>query len=98
MHIVTRRKLVEFWRRHPLAEGPLRRWFKVTEQAAWQSFADVRSTFASADQYCRVVVFNIGGNKYRLVAAIHFNRQKVFVIHVLTHAEYSRGDWKANCE
>lgn len=54
--------------------------------------------FASADQYHRVVIFNVGGNKYRVIAAVHYNRRKVYIRHVLTHAEYSRGDWKADCQ
>ena len=69
-------------------------WYKAASKAAWQSFADVKATHPSADWYSPLVIFDIGGNKYRLVAAVHFNRGKVFVRNVLTHAEYARGDWK----
>jgi len=54
----------------------------------------LRHVFPPADQVGDLVVFNIGGNKYRLIASVHFNRQKVYVRRVLTHAEYDRGDWK----
>jgi mRNA interferase HigB len=58
------------------------------------SFAELRETFPSADMVGDLTVFNIGGNKYRLIASIHFKRHKVYVRHVLTHAEYDQGDWK----
>ncbi len=94
MHMISRKKLRQFWELHPDAENPLRSWFKSTKAAYWQSFADVRAVYAKADQVGNLTVFNIGGNKYRLIAAIHYNRAKVYVRHVLTHAEYDRGQWK----
>jgi mRNA interferase HigB len=66
----------------------------VAERADWRNFADVRGTYAHADQVGKFTVFNIGGKKYRLIAVDHFNRGKVFVRHVLTHREYDRGSWK----
>jgi mRNA interferase HigB len=69
-------------------------WHTVVRHAEWETFADVRASYPSADQVGRFTVFNIGGNKYRLIAVIHFNRAKVYVRHVLTHAEYDRGNWK----
>ena len=58
------------------------------------SFAELRQVFPSADKLDHWIIFNIGGNKYRLITSIHFNRGKVYVRHVLSHAEYDRGDWK----
>lgn len=60
----------------------------------YASFVALRVTFPSADQVDRFTVFNIGGNKFRLIAAIHYNRKKVYIRHVLTHAEYDRGSWR----
>jgi len=60
----------------------------------WSSWADVKAAFASASHVGSCVVFNIHGNKYRLIAVIHFNRGKLYVRHVLTHAEYDEGKWK----
>jgi mRNA interferase HigB len=94
VHIISRRKLREFWTIHPRARQPLEDWFRTAKAAEWQSFADVRTTRPDADRYRRFVVFDVGGNKYRVIAALHYNRQKVFVLAVLTHADYTRGDWK----
>jgi mRNA interferase HigB len=94
MHVISRKRLREFWTVHPEAETPLRAWHKLARQGEWQTFADVRAVFPHANRVGKLTVFNIGGNKYRLIAAIHFNRGKVFVRHVLTHAEYDRGNWK----
>ena len=70
-------------------------WRKAARAANWQSFDDVKAAFGKrADRYKKYVIFDIGGNKYRLVAAIHYNRGVVYVRHVLTHAEYDRGKWK----
>ena len=97
LHIISEKKLREFWTAYPESESPLRAWVTVVEKLDWQKFADVRATFGHADVVGRCVVFNIGGNKFRLIVAIHYNRGKVFVRHVLTHEEYDQGHWKNDC-
>lgn len=97
MHVISEKKLREFWKRWPEAEMPLRAWHRIAEQTEWETFADVRKTYSHADQVGRCIVFNVGGNKFRLVVVIHFNRQKVYIRHVLTHEEYGRGAWKGDC-
>jgi len=94
MRIISKRSLRAFWGEHPRSHVALEDWYKVARQAEWEKFADVRETFGSADQVGKFTVFNIGGNNYRLIAVIHFNRGIVFVRHVLTHAEYDKGNWK----
>jgi mRNA interferase HigB len=94
MHIISRKALSDFWLVHPESQEPLARWFKAVETSTYGNFAELRRTFPSADLVGDLVVFNIGGNRYRLVASIHFNRGKVYVRHVLTHQEYNRGSWK----
>jgi mRNA interferase HigB len=94
MHVISKKKLREFWEVHPNAQGPLEAWWRVAELAEWESFADVKASYRSADQVGKFTVFNVGGNKFRLVVVIHFNRGKVFVRHVLTHADYDEGKWK----
>jgi len=94
VHVISERKLREFWRKHPAAEEPLRAWHRAVKHVAWQNFAQVRALYPSADQVGKFTVFNIGGNKYRLIAVIHYDYPRVFVRHVLAHAEYSRGNWK----
>ena len=80
--------------KYPDSKTALARWFKVVKTTELQSFAELREVFPSADKVQDWIVFNIGGNKYRLIASIHFNRGKVYIRHVLTHTEYGRGDWK----
>lgn len=94
MHVISKRKLREFWEEHPKAKSPLEDWYRAARAAAWESFADVRETRPDADLHRRFVIFDIGGNKYRLIAVIHYNRGKVYIRHVLTHAEYDEDKWK----
>jgi mRNA interferase HigB len=97
VRIIARRSLREFWERpgHQDSEQPLRAWFAEAAKAEWSSPADIKKQHRNASIVSNSrVVFNIGGNKYRLIVVIHFNRAKVFVRHVLTHAEYDRGTWK----
>ncbi len=96
MHIISQKMLREFWQDHPQAETPLRAWHRVAEQASWETFADVRATYASADQVGKYTVLDIGGHKFRLVVVAHFNRGKIFIRHVLTHKEYDRDMWKGD--
>jgi mRNA interferase HigB len=86
--------VLEFAERHPDAEEPLDRWYRILKHGSFSSFADLRTVFPSADKVGQLTVFNIGGNKYRLIVAIHYNRQIVYVRHVLTHKEYDKGTWK----
>jgi mRNA interferase HigB len=95
MHQISRKKLRQFAEKHPDAEEPLSRWFKLVKRADWNKFADVRADFPQADLVERFIVFNIGGNKYRLIVEINYRTQKVFIRHVLTHKEYDQGDWKS---
>ena len=94
MRLISRRPLKQFWGKYPDAETGLWHWIKVVESAAWKNFADVRQVFGSADQVRKFVVFNIAGNKYRLIAVIHYDRQRCYIRHVLTHKEYDLGKWK----
>lgn len=94
VHIISRKALIRFWEKHPDSQASLARWFKIVRNTDFNSFAALRRVFPSADMVERWVVFNISGNKYRLIASIHFTRNKVYIRDVLTHAEYDRGDWK----
>ena len=94
MHAISRRKSVEFWTTHADAHDALAAWYTATRTANWRSLQDVRETYRSADAVGRWTVFNIRGNTYRVIVTIHYNRQKIYIRHVLTHAEYDRGDWK----
>jgi mRNA interferase HigB len=85
---------MNFWEKHPNSRTALQRWYKIVYHSDFSSFSELRKAFPSADKVDHFVIFNIGGNKYRLIVSIHFNRGKVYSRHVLTHAEYDKGDWK----
>jgi mRNA interferase HigB len=94
MHVISRKALRKFWEKYADSESPLRRWHTLMSTTNFQSFSELRRAFPAADSVYDLIVFNIGGNKYRLIASIHFDRHKVYVRHVLTHDEYARGIWK----
>lgn len=94
MHIISRKALRTFWEKHPDSESSLRRWFTAMNTLNFRSFQELRTVFPSADKVGDLIVFNISGNKYRLIASIHFNRGKVYVRHILTHKAYDKGAWK----
>ena len=94
MHIISRKAIHLFAQIHPDSRVPLDTWFRIMQLGSFSSFHDLHQVFARADLVDGLVVFNIGGNKYRLIAAVHFNRQKVYIRHILTHTEYDRGGWK----
>lgn len=94
MHIITRSRLRQFGKEHPDAESSLKSWYTIAKRAAWQNLTDVRQIYPHADQVGRLTIFNIGGNKYRLIVRIEYARQEVYIRHVLTHAEYDKERWK----
>ena len=96
VHIITRKRLNEFAGKHPAATSGLVHWYQTLKKNNPLNFVELRRIFPHADQVGGLTVFNIGGNKARLVAAVHYNRRKVYIRAVLTHAEYDTGKWKAN--
>ena len=94
MHIITRKRLPEFARKHPDCNAALESWYRIVKHTKFNSFTELKQTFPSADQVGKLTVFNIGGNKARLIAAIHYNTFRVYIRYVLTHREYDRGAWK----
>ncbi|MFN8496812.1 MAG: type II toxin-antitoxin system HigB family toxin [Anaerolineae bacterium] len=94
MRVITRKRLNDFTARHPDTTTSLEHWYRLVKARQFWSFSELREVFPNADQVGKLTVFNIGGNKVRLIAAIHYNRQKVYIRAVLTHAEYNRGTWK----
>ena len=97
MRVISRKKLVEAAAQHPEASARLDAWYRITKKADWNSLVDVRKTFGSADAVGNCTVFNIKGNSYRLITWINYQTKKVFIKHVLTHADYSKEDWKNDC-
>src|SRR5438093_7207935 len=83
MHVITRKRLNDFAEKHPDAKSSLARWYAIIPKQQFLNFARLRGVFPHADQVGKFTVFNIGGNKVRLIAAIHYNRNKIYIRHVL---------------
>jgi mRNA interferase HigB len=98
LRVISKKKLREFWEQHLDAEAPLNQWYRAATRARWQSIADVKVVFPHADAVYNCTVFNIGGNKYRLIVEIKYNRQVIYVKHVLTHKDCDKGAWKKDCD
>jgi mRNA interferase HigB len=94
MHVITRKRLNEFAEKHPDTKSALARWYAIMRKGRFLNFPQLREIFPHADQVGKFTVFNIGGNKVRLIAAVHYNRNKIYIRHVLTHQEYDTGNWK----
>jgi len=94
MHIITRKRLNELAEKHPEAKSSLAHWYQLVKHNDFTNIAHLRETFPDADQVGKLTVFNIGGNKVRLIAAIHYNRRKIYIRAVLTHAEYDENRWR----
>jgi mRNA interferase HigB len=99
LRIIKEGFVVAAARRYPAAAASLESWRKIVRSADWQNFVELRRTFPGADlvrvaSKRNVVVFNIRGNEFRLIAAVHFNRQIVYTLSFMTHADYSKDRWK----
>ena len=94
MHVITRKRLNEFADRYPDSRNALAVWYRIMKGGTFESIEDVREVLPHADKIGKLTVFNIGGNKVRLIAAIHYNRHKIYIRAVLTHTEYDKRDWK----
>ncbi|KQM78389.1 type II toxin-antitoxin system HigB family toxin [Xylophilus sp. Leaf220] len=94
MRLISNKPLREFAELHLGAHEPLQAWRHLVERNVFHSFSELRKVFATVDKVGDKYVFNIGGNKYRLIATIAYQPQIVWVKHVLTHVEYDKGAWK----
>ena len=95
MKIISNSALRAFAAQHPAAQGPLQGWRRVIEKNRFDTWAALKAAFNTVDKVGDLVVFNVGGNKYRLIAHIRFEKQIVYIKAVLTHTEYDRGGWKS---
>lgn len=99
MRLIKPSTLVQWAKQHSAAAPALFHWFEITRKAQWRTLTDARRDFPHADlvkveSKKPVIVFNISGNKFRLICAIHFNAGRVYLLDFLTHAEYSKDTWK----
>ena len=94
MHVIIRKRLNDFAEKYPQTKTALAHWYRQAKHVDCSNFAELKATFPSADQVGKLTVCDVGGNKVRLIAAIHYNRKKVYIRAVLTHAEYDEEKWK----
>ncbi|HKB68054.1 MAG TPA: type II toxin-antitoxin system HigB family toxin [Pyrinomonadaceae bacterium] len=94
MHVITRKRLNEFAEKYPETRTALANWYYSVRNNDFSSLPNLKLMFPTADQVGKLTVFNVGGNKVRLIAAIHYNRKRIYIRAVLTHDEYDRGKWK----
>ena len=99
MRIIKPSTLTQWAKQHSNAAPALLHWYEVAREAKWDTLTDARRDFPHADMakvesMKTVIIFNIAGNNFRLITAIHFNTGRVFLLDFLTHAEYSKDTWK----
>ena len=92
--MISVKAIRDYGKIHPDAVPSLSNWLTITRKARWQTFVKLREDFGSADQVGRRTVFNISGNKYRLIARVNYLTQMVFILHIMKHTEYAKGEWK----
>lgn len=99
MWIISKSRLRDFWQKADRADSkqPLLAWYTVVSKARWTNFAALKATYPNASLVGDCVVFNIHGNKYRLVARVRFLLHKVFVLRIMTHKQYDQTNWKDEC-
>lgn len=94
MQILSKKTLRDFWEKHPQAQRPLTAWYQTASSATWSAPADIKATFGASVDFVadNRVVFDIAGNKYRLVVHVSYTFRRVLIKFVGTHAEYDRID------
>ena len=93
MKVIAVSTLRDFWARHPDAEQPLKAWYDEAKHAVWRTPQDIRQRYASASFVGHNrVVFNIKGNDYRLIVAVAYRFQAIYIKFIGTHTEYDRVD------
>lgn len=97
MRVISKRKLRKFWEMFPESKIPLEDWYRTAKKSDWGNIVDLRESFRHADIFKDCVIFNIGGNKFRLIVKFRFSKRKIFIRLALTHLEYGKDNWKIDC-
>jgi mRNA interferase HigB len=95
MKIISNSALRAFAALHPQADEPLQGWRRVIEKNRFSNWAEMKTAFNMIDKVGELTVLDIGGNKYRLIAYVRFEKQIVYIKAVLTHRDYDKGAWKS---
>lgn len=94
MHVISKKKVADFIEKHPTSKGSLESWYKIVSKTDYKSMNELKKHFSAVDNVEGLYVFNISGNNFRLISAIHFNRKKLYIRDILTHSEYDKNKWK----
>jgi mRNA interferase HigB len=94
MKVVTKKRIDDFIALYPDSKSSLHSWYKTISKNDFASFNDLKNTFTSADMVEGVIVFNISGNKYRLIVHIPFKIKRVYILHIITHSDYDKNKWR----
>lgn len=101
MRVIAKKRLRDFWlslrKDRAWAERDLLTWYDLARRAEWSHFADLKSTFGSADLVGNCVVFDVCNNRHRLIGRVNYRREIVYVLKVMDHREYDRTDWTKQC-
>ena len=98
MRIISERRIREFWESTNDAESSFREWIYQVRMADWTSFVDVHKTFNSTDLHNGLLIFNVGGNKFRVIAKVEYKKHLLFIKTVLTHKEYDVHNAWCDCK
>jgi mRNA interferase HigB len=90
MHIIAKKALEDFWTKHTSAKNALLAWYRIVDASDFANFSALKKTFNTADYVPPYTVFDVAGNHIRIIANIHYNRQKLYIRYVFTHPEYDR--------
>ena len=94
MRVISRKILRDYCQSHADVCDALYDWYRVASKAQWKNLTEVQATYKSAETVGSFTVFNIKGNRYRLIVDIIYPSQRIYIKYVLTHAEYDKDKWK----
>ena len=94
LRIISKRKIRDFQATHPRAQDALKHWANIVEESDWLNPGELRASICTVDFVDGLSVFDVGGNKYRVITFGSYRRQILYIKQILTHVEYSTGSWK----
>jgi len=98
VRILAKSRLLELAQAHGDCVDQVTDWYKIASKEDWRTLIEVRESFRHADSVDGYTVFNIKGNDYRLIVEMHYDKGIICIKHLLTHAEYDKGEWKAQMQ
>ncbi|AUT02622.1 hypothetical protein CLI64_20735 [Nostoc sp. CENA543] len=93
MHVISFKILREYAENHADSQEALNNWYKIASKAKWSNLVELQQIFPQAEAVGNFTVFNIKGNKYRLIVSIDYEGQLIYIKYILTHAEYDKDNW-----